>query len=717
MVKKKNSLFIIIVISVVLLISIVALLQNNIPFQEFAGGSILSVSQINYLTKDNDLGTKSYLVNLVADGGGEKLKTTITSDTIKSYGIKELPPGNFEIEIELSNVSCDYKIKNDDTSFYKLYYTSVGNGCLARPPPYNNVDLESTKAACINGAWNDPNAIAPNKRVQGSAPKKNGNCNAMVYINEFAYWAPEEQYSIRDGYGIGECTDGFSDGGIKGDWHVTNIGGVPFYKGYLIGTEIIPKYILKIKITNDTGESQEIELDSSTKNTDFNKFIKAKVIGNLVGSEFCPIPATEYAVVKDISDNGISTPSVFKTVKALDYNSYKSQLAEVIGLDIDHYTFTFIQQIDPAIGGDSVFMYMSNLNLALLHMFNQNISNNCIIKGEELKNDNQLTYSCKPTTLPFLPQLQLIINADWLGVYIPSGNPEILSFTLDDIIYDGEFTIIKTDVINKGEDDSFDGYLQCNNVKHISVRFSLLQNEKKTIGIPFYATQGLKSCELIIQSVNDASKIFKKSVTINVKESLIINELIKEQQLTKQALIEKIDQINKNVQLEQQKLQLLQDLYKNQSISLEEVTKQKAYLETITKQSSVQLDNAKAEFNNVIQEQSKTYIGFQSEINKQLDIFKNDLEKIEGNNSNEAIKLKSELNLKINNLETQTVQLEDLKKKDQYFNDALISQIKDLQDFKFQITQQQQQTSYILYSIIAFLSIGIFYLIIKRKRR
>lgn len=597
--KQRKQAIIGVSIAVVVLIGLAVVFWNAITQSALVGGTVLSVSQVNLLSNDPELSGKAYLVNVVVNGGGESIKGTITPEQLQSFGIKDIPAGDFTLQLELLNYTCDYGLNSDAKTFYKLEYQSTGSGCLAQNPPYADVDINSLKAACKAGVAYDINMIAANKLIQGQAPA-GGNCDMMIHLNKLAGWMPEEtnpatgdvicylhdcnaqrgsdpiicgpglacydqyrssldswaqQASTRASYGGTTCcvqhTQGPAgsgagrgecvalDGGVQGDWVVTEIGGVPFYQGYKIDTATELNYIVRITIKSPSGQQVVGVITPQQTSANLNNVAIAKFVGNLLNNKFCPVPAVDNAVVKDV------VTGKMKVVKRSDYDPYVTELENLVRLDIDHYVFTYraaagkVTRIDPAVGGDVIFEQMSNLNNRLTNIFQTaNQLPDCTITADGTK------LQCKAAVAPTFPELQLKIRADWLGIYTPVGLPVIQTVTAPVSMLENTFSNTQVTVKNTGASDSFDMFYQCaGGSAQVPVRQSIDKDVTVTVDVPLFATYGQQSCLLTVQSVNDKTKKSTYQLGILVQQSAVISDVLDQQTQLKQQYLDDINRL------------------------------------------------------------------------------------------------------------------------------------------------------------------------------
>jgi len=492
------------------------------------GYTVLSISQAQFLSSSPDLDYQdAYLINVVVNKGGEQLEGTISPEMLAQYGITSIPDGDFKIYLNLQNVSCNYNIVDDNKLFYKVYQATVRKGmcypsrsgcndCLNVPCPYGNIDLNTIKKAC-KGEWGASTRTYWNSDIQHipqycgkiyapmgtdtasvGAPIAGGDCDAMQLL---------QTTNIRPELGGDPsewCYAMPKAIAWDGDhWQVTAIGGIPWFTGYKIDTVTTPEYEIEVILENSKGEKTSTILNSKESVAFLDNIGRVKIVGSLIAQEFCPIPSIEKNIVKDLNTN------TFKTVDKEYYDNYQQTLFELINLDNNYYRY---KEVDPGVGSDVLWDKMSTLNSYHRMLATEEITDNCKING--------MIYSCNPIKDIIYPELQLIVKADWIGVRLAEGKPEIEDIKLPSKIYEGESAFVNIKVKNAGlTTDGIDISLECEDQISLgSVREVLKVDQSKNIYINFVADAGTHICTVYARSVSNPSNFDKKDIEINVLE-------------------------------------------------------------------------------------------------------------------------------------------------------------------------------------------------------
>lgn len=481
----------------------------------YSGATILGINYANYISSSSELrGNSAFLIDAVVNKGGESLKATISPETLKEYGIETLPAGDISVEFNLKDVKCNYQVTAENEIIYSIYQATVrkslcspqcgNNGCTDQSScPYSLIDLNTVKKA-FDGQWGaktrtywsgttvhspeycnkifapaGSDLVAPGNpvRVGSSAnlvdiQKVPANLNVGADPSEWCYAMPREIMA-----------------GFDGDhWEVTHIAGMPLMEGYKIGTTPSVSYLVEVIVRNDKGQKVTANLTEKQTSQFLGDIGRIKWVGSLVAQEYCGQPAIDTRIVKML-DTGS-----FKQVNRDLYQRYQDNLQELVDFDNNYYS---VAGVDPGLGKDVLNSKMSSLNSDFNKLYAQNLTSNCKL--------NNMIYECTPEKDLIYPEVQLLLKADWVGIVLPNGDPQIKSVKTADKIYDGEASIITTEIKNIGKEvDSFDISINCDRSVGIgSQRASIVNDETKQILIPFSATTGTYSCDLVVASVNN----------------------------------------------------------------------------------------------------------------------------------------------------------------------------------------------------------------------
>ena len=500
--------------------------------QSSFGYSVLSVDEASFISNSDVVDGSAYLLNLVVDGGNDVVKGEISPETLESLGVKNVPEGTFKINIFLDDFSCNYDIIDDETEIFKIYQAtarySIGctkrscldNNVLANGCPFNKINLETVKDAC-RGEWNEASRVktgisfthcpqmcgktyAPmgtDTVVVGGASDNVGVCDELVDIqntpvnptaggdaSEWCYLMPRE---IMAGYD--------SD-----HWRTTHIAGYPLYHGFKLSTQPRVSYTLKVLLENEQGDSTEVFLSDTEKVQFIENIGRVKIVGNVLGNQFCPQYGIDYSVVKNLENNQ------YKVVEKDNYQHYMDVFTELANFDNNYYVY---QRHDPGVGADVLWDKMSTLNYEFNQIYTQN-EDIGIIKGNNLKtSEKEFIY----------PQLQLLIKAGWISIESNVGKPKINNAILDKISSEGQLGIIKIDLENEGlKSDSFDlsGFCDGENVLITQERIYIEAGESEDVNIMYRGTSGNHNCTVKAVSVNSPLSVDTYNINLYIEKLL-----------------------------------------------------------------------------------------------------------------------------------------------------------------------------------------------------
>ncbi len=321
-----------IIVLLLLVASIIALLYSipnilspaSITAPSTCDFTILSIDNIQTLSNEPTLSNeKVYTLNIRADKGNECIKISLTQDDLTKYGIKDTLLGDLTITGYVEDMSLDYKIY-DDAILYKIYESTASDD-LSKPIPYNLVSLDTTKLSAIN-KFTDPNAQANTLSHLGNFPT-GGDSNLMKDVGRWAYVMPE---ASNQPFGTDKT----------GNWWVTHMGGIPFYRGYLIDTMPFNKYTVQFNVQNEAGETLAYATaDENNKILALSDFGRIKFTGSSIESVFPPQPGVDYAVVEGLE----ATPSEgkLKFVTKRRYSDYLNTLDELVNFDNNYFVYSW----------------------------------------------------------------------------------------------------------------------------------------------------------------------------------------------------------------------------------------------------------------------------------------------------------------------------------------------------------------------------------------
>jgi len=492
MVKKRSGTTAFPIIIIILLIGFVTYGFTTglfTPFtQEFeGGGDITAISNIDISTAIPGFEGKAYLINVIANKGGQSLSAVITPETFAEFGINpsDAPTDDFKIEIDIIENFCDYQIEDDSFVAPLIYQASVRNSLvscgdsqgLADTCPLSGVDLQDVINNC-KGTYKRPDLgfggtdfSALSGVGKSCTNLADPNCNANPHFPESCGLDFEPQGTENAIIGASPPLDGFNvcdsiidlqplqdsawcyasppsfTGGTDGDhWRVTRLGQAPIYQGFRIGDTSFNKFKVNITLTNGEGQQFSAIISQDQIADEVQGVLKAKWVGSLVGLQSCPIPTTNTNIVKNLLTED------FKEVDKNDYDGSKDQVFELVNLDNNFFASS---GTDPGVGFADITSRVSSNNARVTAMFFEgDVRPDCYIVPGTLQ------YRCEPQNDVIFPELTLTVKADAITVVIPLGIPIIESISVPES-FEGTINQLGFSLTNEGESDTFNVYADC----------------------------------------------------------------------------------------------------------------------------------------------------------------------------------------------------------------------------------------------------------------
>ncbi len=327
MTKKHNNkiLYIaVIIISVILLSSAYPFTSlKKATISDTCDFTIKSIDEVKTLSNDPTLNNeKVYLINVRADKGNECFKVTLTQDDFTNFGITDTLYDNITLSAQVQDLSLDYKVE-DDTILYKIY-ESTASADLSEPIPYTSVNLQTTQLSAL-GKFSDPNGQAPPLNHLGNFPP-GGDVNQILDVTRIAY-------AMREASNIPFGAD------KTGNWWVTHLGGVPFYRGYRIDTMAYNRYKVLFTLDKGTERLASVVMDEQNRVANLGDVARIKFIGSSIDAVFPPQPSRYYYVVQGL--DGTPVKGQWKFVSNTRYEKYKTSLDSLVNFDPNYFGYDY----------------------------------------------------------------------------------------------------------------------------------------------------------------------------------------------------------------------------------------------------------------------------------------------------------------------------------------------------------------------------------------
>ena len=118
----------VIIIILILVVGSIILFGGRLPFS--IGFSTLSLSKVDYVSNDPDVGGEAWLMELALTGSGESAQGTFTANLIQDQADNFKATQDFTLTSKVSDNKIEYTIQNDFTQFYTVGYYKVTVGIL-----------------------------------------------------------------------------------------------------------------------------------------------------------------------------------------------------------------------------------------------------------------------------------------------------------------------------------------------------------------------------------------------------------------------------------------------------------------------------------------------------------------------------------------------------------------------------------------------------------
>lgn len=141
----------------------------------------------------------------------------------------------------------------------------------------------------------------------------------------------------------------------------------------------------------------------------------------------------------------------------------------------------------------------------------------CEPKTSEATSIYEAQVTCDPEGTVSIPEFDLYINAEKVGIGVPSGNPEIVEVKAGESFAAEKSEVLMT-VTNSGESDSFDASIKCTrDLSPFSSREYIASGTTKTISIVYEGAGLIGDCEAEVHSVGSPQKNDMETVNLNIK--------------------------------------------------------------------------------------------------------------------------------------------------------------------------------------------------------
>jgi hypothetical protein len=451
------------------------LICTNPVFAQSTGFTVTSVSTSDIFTKTTEPSSVYWIVNTQFNGGGQSIVGIVDPDTVKNFmGGKAYTTQPLSIQVNSVNEQVDYEVVNEGVPIYK-YSIETYQG-------YKDCPL----GLCYYYADADP------------CPS---GTNWDIPLGRSTFGKIKTRYCITK----------------------TQVGTKGVYNNPTIG------FNAKIKVAVGSKSKESTICSGSTTSCEgssvsFGDLGVATWSGSLVTGE-SPPNQNNYVAINSFYSNKWQIASRSK------FDSYYPKIS-VSDASLTEYTYTLPEQYttDEQISqaGQKIVAAVSPTNQAADVLLNEDTSFTTSQFSTKDDNTGKVSVTLKRSLTS--PNVVFRIRADWLGIYIPSGKPQILSVTSDKF-QSGETGTVSVRVQNIGDaQGSFSALLvDCDpfivSSSAQTARKTLQSGDIDTIEISInggtVAQDLSKSCSVKVYDVNDPSVSDTKSLSLQMENPKI----------------------------------------------------------------------------------------------------------------------------------------------------------------------------------------------------
>lgn len=242
-------------------------------------------------------------------------------------------------------------------------------------------------------------------------------------------------------------------------------------------------YIVDVVITKESGESIKGTLTPNDISAALGDVGSVRWVGSFTGSQSCPVPSVDTVFIRPIS-----AEHEYKAVSLSEYNTLKFVFANGFWNTPLNEWDKWNSQLDafvskpPYSSGDIMCEFDTTLA--------------------------EPTYSCEPSQPAIFPTLQVILLADWIGLGVPNGMPQIISIGQPEVV-EANLTRYPIEVKNIGDsDDTFTLTLMCQTPVVLRAPQEFIpQGETKTMNLEIEGLESSQTCSLTAKSINNPNNL------------------------------------------------------------------------------------------------------------------------------------------------------------------------------------------------------------------
>ncbi len=261
---------------------------------------------------------------------------------------------------------------------------------------------------------------------------------------------------------------------------------------YYIDSATIFDYAIDVGL-----DGQKATLTPSVPAAQIGDVARVKMLGSLVGTTACPIPATDAMVFRYANTSNMILVDKNRVNDVLNaYSTTVSLFNSQCKLPI---CCTCL-----ATKGDTTLLTAYNTKVSQMLASPPAISQYCT---NFTTNGTTTSIACTPPNSPIFPELLMYVKASYVGQVVPAGMPKVISVSSPQT----EATnLAYVDVLIKNEGteaDSFDVSLACSRqITTQATRININAGETKTARVSFSGSGMILNCNATAASVNSPTR-------------------------------------------------------------------------------------------------------------------------------------------------------------------------------------------------------------------
>lgn len=492
---------------------LLVIMLNFLPetYTQSTGFTVQSVSMTNVLHpgQQQDASQTQWLINLVANGGGQSLEFSLSNSTLSQYCNNcqgDTPATTLTItgqenpEVETYPIEQVLTNLNQYTLYTEIGYLNATNGFLGYSSSYN---VTAQPYQCPNLNPNDPQ---------------------YIYSNEWDYYAPTSSSYF---WGLGGSKNYSGVPAIRICIYSKKVGTVN-----QLDTNPYIRFSTTLTFSNSNGQTESLQISNANQSATAQTSqgdVQVTWPGSLVTGNPTVYSQGEVAVDNYQSQSWTISSST-------QYDTYSSDASRAISL-LNPYNEQITQYKNDSLSnlgctGISMTLAPSQYNYtntALRALANcmiakaqsdYNTNNNDIetlLNGDsslggqpaQLNSGNQPSFNISvPNYFTSNPELDLKVSGTFLGVIIPIGKPRILSVNSAPFRSDSNSTInLNVENIGGGTGTFYYSLNGCNGITApSSAKYTVAPNSSQQISIPIQATSTnqtiSESCTVTVTDYN-----------------------------------------------------------------------------------------------------------------------------------------------------------------------------------------------------------------------